>query len=205
LDSGNYPEQRIHVSMDFTSDSYYRENFINISLASETVKSIDFEECEFNGCSFIGCIFEKCKFVNCTFTGCVLSAINPVNSWITEVKFIKCKVIGCDWTKTSQVHGLDFADCQLNYSNFAMLKIPKIKIIGCEAKEADFTETDLSDGDFCGTDLEGSIFSKTNLTRANLAKAVNYSIDPRCNTLKKTRFSLPEALSLLNCLDIIID
>ena len=191
--------------MDFIRDSYYQESFLNLSLLNETIKSIEFEECELNSCSFIDCVFEKCKFIDCKFNECVLSAVNPVNSYITDVKFSKCKVIGCDWSKTSQIQGLDFTDCQINYSNFAMLKIPKIKMINCEAKEVDFTETDLSEGSFTGTDFERSICFRTNLTKANLKGSVNYSIDPRYNTLKKTHFSLPEALSLLNCLDIVID
>jgi fluoroquinolone resistance protein len=191
--------------MSFTEDSYFQESFLNLSLSNETVKSKEFEECEFNNCSFITCKFEKCKFINCKFSDCIISAINPVDSWIADVIFSKCKVIGCDWTKTSQIQGLDFTDCQINYSNFAMLKLPKITMINCEAKEVDFTETDLSDGTFAGTDFERSVFFKTNLTKANLAGAVNYCIDPRCNTIKKTHFSLPEALSLLSCLDIVID
>jgi len=191
--------------MDFTEDSYFQQSFLNLSLSNETVKSIEFEECEFNSCSFIGCKFQRCKFINCKFADCVISAINPVDSWITDVIFSKCKVIGCDWTKTSQIHGLNFTDCQINYSNFSMLKLPKTKMINCEAKEVDFTETDLSDGSFTGTDFEKTVFSKTNLTRANLTGAVNYCIDPRFNTLKKTHFSFPEALSLLSCLDIVID
>jgi fluoroquinolone resistance protein len=191
--------------MDFTEDSYFQESFLNLSLSNETVKSKEFEECEFNNCSFINCKFEKCKFINCKFSDCIISAINPADSWIADVKFSKCKVIGCDWTKTSQIQGLDFTDCQVNYSNFAMLKLPKITMINCEAKEVDFTETDLSDGGFTGTDFERSVFFKTNFTRANLRGALNYCIDPRYNTLKKTHFSFPEALSLLSCLDIVID
>lgn len=191
--------------MDFTQDSYFQRSFLNLSLSNETIKSKEFEECELNGCSFIDCKFEKCKFINCKFNDCILSAINPVDSCIAEIKFSKCKVIGCDWTKTSQIQGVNFTDCQINYSNFAMLKLPKIIMINCEAKEVDFTETDLSDGSFTGTDFERSVFFKTNLTKANLKGAVNYCIDPRNNTLKKTHFSFPEALSLLSCLDIVID
>ena len=191
--------------MDFTKGSYFQESFINLSLSNETIKSDEFEECEFNGCSFIDCKFERCKFINCKFHDCIISAISPVNSYITDVTFLKCKVMGCDWTKTSQIHGLDFTDCQINYSNFTMLKLPKIKMINCEAKEVDFTETDLSEGSFTGTDFERSTFARTNLTRANLKGAINYSIDPRYNTLKQTHFSFPEALSLLNCLDIVVD
>jgi len=191
--------------MDFIKDSYFQESFLNLSLSNEAIKSKEFEECEFNSCSFINCKFEKCKYINCKFNDCIISAISPVNSYITDVTFSKCKAIGCDWTKASQIQGFSFIDCQINYSNFAMLKLPKIIMINCEAKEVDFTETDLSNGSLTGTDFEGSVFSKTNLTEANLKGAVNYCIDPRYNTLKKTHFSFPEALSLLGCLDIVID
>jgi len=191
--------------MAFTQHSYFQESLLNLALSNETIKAVEYEECEFNGCSFIGCTFQKCKFISCKIIGCVISAMNPVDSSFTEVEFSRCKVIGCDWTKAMQLHGLDFADCQINYSNFAMLKLAKIKMINCEAKEVDFTETDLSGGSFTGTDFERSVFFKTNLTKADLKGTVNYFIDPRNNTLKKARFSLPEALSLLSCLDIIIE
>ncbi len=78
-------------------------------------------------------------------------------------------------------------------------------MVKCEAKEVDFTETDLSHSDLKGTDFEKSRFFKTNLAYADFKGARNYYIDARVNTLKQTKFSLPEALSLLNGLDIILD
>jgi len=183
--------------MKFDKDSYYQETFTSLSLTNETVKAVEFEECEFKGCSFVGSTFQKCKFISCKLEGCVWSAVNPMNSWFAEVKFFKCKVIGCDWTRASHLQEMEFTDCQLNYSNFAMLKLPKTRMINCQAMEADFTETDLNEGVFTGTDFSRSTFFRTNLSKADLKKAVNYAIDPRNNTLKGTHFSLPEALSLL--------
>ena len=78
-------------------------------------------------------------------------------------------------------------------------------MVNCEAKEVDFIETDLSKGDFHQTDFENSRFFKTNLSSANFKGSKNYSIDVKANILKKTRFSLPEVLLLLNSLDIIIE
>jgi uncharacterized protein YjbI with pentapeptide repeats len=75
----------------------------------------------------------------------------------------------------------------------------------CEVKDADFAEADLSNGDFKNTDFEKTRFFKTNLSGADFKGARNYSIDARNNTLKKTRFSYPEVLTLLNSLDIIIE
>jgi fluoroquinolone resistance protein len=191
--------------MDFTKKAYYREIFTGLSLNAETIEGIEFEECEFHKCSFVTCTFRACKFLECKFVECRLSAIQPPHCRFMEVKFFTSQVAGCDWTKADAVEGLEFTDCKLNYSNFRLLKPPRIKMINCEAKEVDFIQTDLTGGIFTGTDFENSRFFKTNLTNADFKGAKNYSIDVGNNMLKKTKFSLPEVLALLNGLDIIIE
>ncbi|MFC2038594.1 pentapeptide repeat-containing protein [Chloroflexota bacterium] len=191
--------------MDFQKESYFREQLSRLSLTGETVQSVVFEECEFNNCSFIGCKFEKCRFFQCKFNECDLSNVLPMNSEFIEVSFSKCKAIGVDWTKATRIKELDFSECLINYSNFRMMKLPGISMTKCEAKEIDFIETDLSKGTFRGTDFEKSVFFKTNLTKADFSRAINYTIDTKTNLLKKTRFSLPEAMALLDTLDIIIE
>jgi fluoroquinolone resistance protein len=191
--------------MSFTLDSYYQEKFARISLTQTRLNSITFEECEFDGCSLVECKIVKCRFLNCRFKDCVLSAVNPLESRFNVVKFENSKIIGCDWTRAQHLEDLDFSGCQVNYSNFKLLKLEGLKLVNCEAKEVDFIETDLSRGIFKNTDFENSRFFKTNLTQADFRGARNYSIDVRNNILKKTRFSLPEVLSLLNSLDIVLD
>ncbi len=191
--------------MDFSRNTFYQEKLSKLSLEKETVIGKDFEECEFESCMFVDCRFEKCRFITCKFNDCILSAINPVGSRFIDVKFTKSKVIGIDWTKTHKIQELVFNNCQINYSNFKLLKLPKIKITGCEAKEVDFIETDLTGGDFKNTDFEKSLFFKANLTEADFKGARNYFIDVKNTTLKQTRFSMPEAVSLLSGLDIIIE
>jgi fluoroquinolone resistance protein len=191
--------------MSFSKKYYYKETFTKEIAFKETYIAIEFEDCKFSGCSFIECKFQKCKFIESSFLDCVLSAVNPLESCFRDVQFSKSKVIGIDWTKATELSDLVLSDCQINYSNFSMLKIPKIRIACCEAKDVDFTETDLSRGDFQKTDFENSRFFKTNLSQANFKGAINYNIDIKNNLIKNTRFSLPEALSLLNSLDIIID
>jgi fluoroquinolone resistance protein len=191
--------------MGFREKVYYRENFAKLAFSGELIEAETFEECEFNKCSFIDCKLEKCKFLSCQLNECTLSAINPAESRFLEVKFSACKVIGFDWTRAAKIDGLEFAGCQINYSNFKLLKLPGIRIINCEAKEVDFIETDMSAGIFKNTDFEKSRFFKTNLSNADFKGAKNYSIDVQNNILKKTRFSLPEALALLNSLYIILE
>jgi uncharacterized protein YjbI with pentapeptide repeats len=59
--------------------------------------------------------------------------------------------------------------------------------------------------DFGKSDLTGSTFHNSNLSKANFIGAINYSINPLTNKLSKAKFSKPEALSLLDHLDIIIE
>lgn len=189
----------------FTRDNYYQEKFSGLSLTEETVKGTVFEECSFEDCSFITCTFERLRFINCKLANCILSAVVPMNSRFDDVSFTSCKVIGIDWTRTTEVRELHFKQCQLNYSNFRFLKIPGLKMIECEVKDADFIETKLKGAIFRKSDLKNTIFFKTDLTNADFKDALNYAIDPGTNILKKTKFSLPEALSLLENFDIIIE
>jgi fluoroquinolone resistance protein len=191
--------------MNFEKDSYSQETFSKLVLTEETFESKVFDECEFTDCLFIGCRFEKCRLLNCRFEKCDLSNIVPMNSEFREVKFTNCKAIGIDWTRASKIKELHFTECLVNYSNFRLLKLPKTIMKKCEVKEADFIETDLKDSNFTGNDFENSIFFKTDLSGVDFTHAKNYTIDVNNNTLKKTRFSLPEALSLLSNLDIIVE
>lgn len=191
--------------MSSSEETYFQAEFSQLSLANETVKDIAYEECSFDSCSYIDTEFINCTFASCKFTDCVLSAVSPVGCRFDDVSFTDCKTIGIDWTKTRQFREIVFKNCRLNYSNFKLMKVPGIKMTGCEVKDADFSEADLTNGDFKNTDFEKSRFIKTNLTGADFKDALNYLIDPRSNTLKKTRFSYPEVLSLLHGLDIIIE
>jgi fluoroquinolone resistance protein len=193
------------TTMSFPEDTYFEEKFAALSMADEAVTSKTFEDCVFDGCSFINIKFVNCKFINCKFNDCILSAVVPMNCRFIEAEFNHCKTMGIDWTKTQLIRDLKFTDSQLNFSNFRMLKMPLIKITNCEVKESDFTEADLSKGEFKNTDFEKTRFFKTNLAGADFKSARNYTIDIQNNTIKKAKFSYPEALSLLNSLDIIIE
>lgn len=191
--------------MKFNKGDYYQEKFLKLTLTNETVEATEFEECNFVGCTFIGCELKKCKFLNCTFTNCLLSAVKFTGSSFIEIIFTQCKVIGIDWTKTGQLRDLQFDKCEINYSNFTLLKIPKMKILDCIAKEVDFTEADLQESVLQNTDFENSIFNKTNLSKADFRGAINYYIEVKNNIISKARFSLPEAISLLKSLNIEVD
>lgn len=191
--------------MDFPDKDYQGAEFSGLSLDKGSIRSRRFEECEFNGCVFVDCRFEKCSFISCRFNGCVLSAVVPLDSRFIDVAFAESKAMAIDWTKAQKLQGLAFDGCQIDYSNFRLLKVPKIKMANCEAREVEFIETDLTGGDFRNTDFKGSRFIGADISEADFRGAKNYFIDVKNTTLRKTRFSLPEALVLLDSLDIVIE
>jgi uncharacterized protein YjbI with pentapeptide repeats len=126
-----------------------------------------------------------------------------------DVTFENSRLLGLDWTKTSWanekllfVRPADFSGCALNHSIFMWLNMKEIKLTGCTAHNVDFSEANLTLADCTRTDFLNSRFWHTDLTEADFTRATNYSIPANLNTLKKTKFSLPEAMSLLYSLDI---
>jgi uncharacterized protein YjbI with pentapeptide repeats len=77
-------------------------------------------------------------------------------------------------------------------------------MVECVAKGVDFADADLSQADCGHTDFGESRFLHTDLTEADFVGATNYAIAPNLNVLKRTKFSLPEAMSLLYGLEIIL-
>jgi uncharacterized protein YjbI with pentapeptide repeats len=192
--------------MDFeTKKTFYRETFANINLTKGEITGKEFENCMFENCSFVETILEKCIFTDCAFNSCILSAVKTNLSIFSEVKFHNSKVIGIDWTRAQSIRSLEFQNCQLTYSNFKLLKLAHLKIIDCQATDMDFSGTDLTDASLENSDLTNTRFLNTNLFKTSFRKSTNYAIDFKTNKLKKTVFSLPEAISLLNTLDIILE
>lgn len=181
------------------------EIFSRLTVGGENVAGKIFEKCTFEKCRLLECVFTGCKFVDCTFTNSMLSAVKFVDCSFLETSFSDSKAIGIDWTKAANLRGLNFSKCDVTLSNFAFLKLPGFVLKDSTAKEASFLEADCTNANMEGSDFESCTFSHTNLTGADFRHAFNYSIDFNHNVLKKTKFSMPEAASLLQGLDILIE
>lgn len=188
---------------------YEGEAFKDLNYSGKPIKGVTFVGCTFTQCVFREAAFSVCKFNQCTFEACDLSMMKVKGCSFVETKFEGSKVMGVNWMEaawdtTGFLRALSFEDCTINFSTFFGLHLKEIVIKGCNALEVDFSETDMTKADCRNTDFARSRFKQTNLTEADFVEARNYSIDARINTLKKTRFSLPEAESLLHSLDIIL-
>lgn len=190
---------------------YNKDQFKNLEFKESLFQFKEFNSCTFIKCNFTGTFFQRCRFRDCVFQNCDLSLINVKESAFSNTRFEKCKLVGVDWTQSEWASGklilkpADFIGCVLNYSSFIGLNMEKGMMKNCIVHDVNFEDSNLSFVDCTGTDFENSRFARTNLTSTDMRGATNYNIDPLLNTLKKTKFSMPEAMSLLYNLNIVLE
>jgi fluoroquinolone resistance protein len=188
---------------------YGDQVFREVRLQHTELACSEFYDCVFFRGSFAESVFRHCRFVNSVFRECDLSLIKVPESRFTSSRFENSKVIGVNWTEAEWpeaglANPVGFFKCAIGHSTFLGLSLQSLQIRDCIATDVDFREADLSGADFGGTDLSNSIFGKTNLCQTDFSRARNYGIDPGQNVLKQARFSLPEAMSLLHSMGIVL-
>ncbi len=194
------------MSLPFDSgEEYIEQQFSGLTVTQEEVTAVTFEECTFTNCNFSETQFIRCTFRDCQFKNCDLTLIDVDYSRLQRNQFEECKLIGVNWAKAGQIQWIKFHGCNLSYNTFMELDLNKAVLTHCLAKEATFAETNLTDANCTDTDFVDGRFIHTNLTRADFRGAKNYAIAAAENTLKQTKFSLPEAIALLDGLDIILE
>lgn len=187
----------------------HKETFADLRLDRATISGSDYEECQFRNCSFQEAEFDECSLMTSSFVSCNLSLARFPRTRFATVRFKGSKLIGINWTVARWPQlglgpAVSFDDCALTHSVFMGLVLKGVGFKDCIAHEADFSDSNLAKCNFSGTDLAGARFSHSDLSGADLRTARNYTIDPRTNTLKGARFSLPEAASLLTALGVVL-
>ncbi len=198
--------------MIFARESYSDHPFRDLEAQNQNFEKLHFQNCVFKHCSLTECVFANCEFDNCTFENCDLSLAKLPHSFFKQVTFTGCRLMGINWcdadweTKSLlTIKHVDFINCLLDHSIFIGLNLQGASFKDCKARHLDFEGANLSKADFHGADLEMSRFVGCDLTETNFVNAQNYQINAAANTLHKTKFSLPEAVALLNSLDIILE
>ena len=184
---------------------YSREQFVDVDWAGQVIAGVEFESCQFRGSNLAKVSFSKCRFLDCKFEHCDMGLMKVVNTRFRDTSFKECKLIGVNWTPVSAAVGLSFESCLLNYSIFSGLDLRRMALVRSSARETDLSDCNLEGAVLTGTDFLGARFSSTNLRKADLRGAANYQIDPSSNKIGKAKVSLPEAISLLRGLDVIIE
>jgi len=179
--------------------------FDNQNFSDVDLSNVEFDRCTFHNCDFTGNNLRMTEFIDCLFDNCNLSSIKFNNTSLKNVDFVDSKMIGIDFSNTNEfLFSVNFKNCNLNYSNFYKSNLKKAQLIDCSLKEVDFSESNMVESFIANCDLTGSIFENTYLTKADLSKSNNYTINPNKNNIKKTKFSYPGVLGILKEFDIII-
>ena len=84
------------------------------------------------------------------------------------------------------------------------MNLSKHTFTKCTFLDASFMDTKLCHAVFDGCDLSRCTFDNTDLSHADFSTSFNYFMSANTNTLRKTVFSLPEAISLLHNFNIIL-
>lgn len=188
------------------SDKYFEDETYDATdfPISGDLISYEFVGCEFSGIDFSSRQVKHCKFIECSFVKSNLSNIQVLSSIFRDVGFNSCKVMGVNFSNAETVVDIKFNECLLDLCVFQNLELKNSQFLKCSMKEVDFAECNLENSDFNGSDLKEAVFSNSNLKKVSFLEAYNYSIDIRFNEIKKAKFDLPEAVSLLRSLDIIL-
>lgn len=189
------------------SNEHDDETFTDIELAGAIIEGRRFRDCSFVRCNLSDASLVRCRFSDCKFVDCNLSLTKVTSTGFSGVTFTDCKTVGINWTdaywSSIRVPGsLSFVRCILNDSTFFGLDLRELKLIDCRAIDVDFTGANCEDADFSHSDLRDSVFRQSKLARANFSEASNYSINISNNDIKRAKFTLPDAMSLLYSLDI---
>ncbi|MFN3186300.1 MAG: pentapeptide repeat-containing protein [Nannocystaceae bacterium] len=142
---------------------------------------------------FEDCTWSHCELSNCGVHGTRFRRARISQSRARGVQFFNCHTFGLEF---------EFIECNLSYSSFSGLHLPRTKFKNCKLNETDFQESELVGSDFEGRDLTGTIFHRTNLTKCDLSQAEGVCLDLEHNRVKGLKLSLSGATSTLAALGI---
>lgn len=173
---------------------------------SAGIDASEFDNCQFIDCNFQQADLSRIIFSDCSFSECNLSLADISGSSFQNVSFSGCKLLGLRFDRVNpfgfEVH---FDRCRLENSVFYGLRLKNSRWNSSDLSHCDFTRSDLSGSDLSGCQLTNAVFDDTNLSKADLRFAINFSIDPNRNTIKAARFSSDGLSGLLKGFGIRID
>lgn len=179
------------------------QNFEGIDFTAQPLDKGEYESCIFSNCIFSGQDLAHFVFIECEFIHCDLSTVNLKNTAFRDIQFKHCKLLGLHFDDCNDfLFEANFESCILNLSSFYGRKLKKTRFEQCSLREVDFGNADLSEAIFPKCDFLGATFDYTNLEKADFRTAINYSIDPETNPIKKAKFSLDGLVGLLHKYDI---
>ena len=184
----------------------FEKSFDKIDFTENKLEFGEYENCTFSNCNFSNADLTNIVFTESEFVDCNFSSAKLFSTAFRDIVFKGCKLLGLQFDNCNEFLFLvNFDACNLNLSSFYGMKMKNTHFKNTTLHEVDFTETDLTNSLFHNCDLLKAIFDNTILEKADLRTALNYSIDPESNRIKKAKFSMEGVIGLLNKYDILIE
>ncbi len=189
---------------------FENQKFEELKFDAEQLEGYEFFDCEFDSCVFNDCKITRCRLSNCKFNKCSITNIETKSTYISDTEFFNCNLMGVNWSVL--VPSGHFSEpiskiqnCNLKYNTFINMTFRKIQFNDNTIIHSTFGECKLVESGFKNCKLDRTEFIKCDLRKADFRDATGYEIDVFTNTLRDARFSFPEAINLLNSLNIRID
>lgn len=189
---------------DLKEGEFCGNTFEDRDFSSFEVDSGVFEDCIFTRCKFLGVRMVNSRFLDCKFENCDLSMCTPLGATFRGTTFLDCKAIGVNWSCAAGIHSTSFISCKLDDSSWHKLDLRMCKFENSFLTGADFENARLDKASFVGAQLHGAHFIKTSLVETNFSSAAGCLIDPRLNSVKKTKISVEDASSVLALLGFVL-
>lgn len=175
------------------------QKITGIDFTRERFQIREYEKCTFLNCVFSNTDLSNAVFIACEFHNCDLSLAKVINTAFRTVKFRNCKLLGVRFEVCNNfLLAFEFENCNIDLASFYKLHIRRTIFRNCSLHESDLSEADLAQAVFENCDLAGTTFGRTILEGADFTAAVNFSIDPENNRLKRARFSSTGLAGLLH-------
>lgn len=190
--------------MMLSAAEHQDQTFEGLDAKGAALAGKHFEGCTFLDCHLAEADFQHARLLHCTFKRCDLSNAKFKGATLRELVCEDSKLLGLDFSRATAASHLHLVNCVLSYANFAQHDLRKAKLDGSIFREADFGGANLSQASCVGADFSGARFASTNLSKADLRQARGYAIDPASCNVKGMRASMPEALSILAVLGVVV-
>ncbi len=178
----------------------------NKSAEEISKQGTEFENYLFKDCDLSNSVLSNYKFIDCVFDNCNLSMVKLSDTVIRDSEFVNCKILGVNFFECNDfIFTCKFVNCMMKYASFKNMNIKGFEFTDCNMDEVDFFAANLSNSVLKRCSLHRAIFSDTNLEKADLSTALNFSIDPDRNKIKKAKFSRMGLSGLLDKYNIIVE
>jgi uncharacterized protein YjbI with pentapeptide repeats len=164
-----------------------------------------FEDCSFERCELRERDLRGARFVDCSFVATDAALATVIDCALVRVRFRECRLSGINWSVANKLESVTFDECQIDDAVFSGLSLHECAFTRCMVRRAAFRETNLSKVSFRGSTLTGAEFVHSDLRGADFREAVDYTLNPSENRVEGARFSLPDAVTLLAGLGVIIE